>query len=102
MGYILKIASLAILKLVLILASLATKFLFPRLIRSEPCYEICLRDSREASLATNFNSRVSRESRENFASKKRVSLLPRISKSDSRVNPTCRHDGQLLDFCSDR
>ncbi len=28
------------------------------------------------------------ESRENFGSKKRVSLLPRISKGDSRVNPS--------------
>jgi hypothetical protein len=101
------------LKLVLILASLATKFLFARLVRSEShykiwlrdsrepslamkflsvrlvrsesCYEICLRevslqnfcllDSREASLVTNFNSQLSRESRKNFGSIRRVPLL---------------------------
>ncbi len=38
--YIVKLASLTILKLVLILASLATKFLFARLVRSESCYKI--------------------------------------------------------------
>jgi hypothetical protein len=37
--------------------------------------------------SANFDPRVSRKSRENFGSKKRVSLLARISKSDSRVNP---------------
>ncbi len=70
--------------------------------RSESCYEISFcethekrfslrnfspRNSREASLATNFDSRVSRESRKNFGSKKCVSILARILKSDSRVNP---------------
>ncbi len=35
---------------------------------------------------------MTRESRENFGSKKRVSLLARISKSDSRVNPTYNVD----------
>jgi hypothetical protein len=39
-----------------------------------------------ASLATNFDSQVSQESREIFGSKLRVLLLARISKSDSRVN----------------
>jgi hypothetical protein len=98
-------------KLVMILGSLAAKFLFARLAvslwnlsvrltRSESCYNIsfcetrknwfllrnfCLRDSREASLTTNFDSRVLRESRETFGSKKQVWLLARISKSDSRV-----------------
>jgi hypothetical protein len=100
------------LKSVLILASLATKFLFARLIRSESrYYEICQRDSQEASLTTKFLSArlvrsesryeisvcetckkrvlvliLTRESRENFVPKKRFSLLANISKSDSRVN----------------
>jgi hypothetical protein len=39
-----------------------------------------LQDSREASPATNFDSRVSQESRENFGSKKQVLHLARISK----------------------
>jgi CYTH domain-containing protein len=43
-------------KLVMILASLATKFLFVRLVRSKSHYQICLQDSREASLATKFLS----------------------------------------------
>jgi hypothetical protein len=61
------------------------QYLSVRLARSESCYEISffesrkkqfsLRNLREASLTTNFDSRVSRKSRENFGSKKRVSLL---------------------------
>ncbi len=42
-------------------------------------WNFCLWDSREASLATYFDSWVSRKSRENFGSKKRVSLLAKIS-----------------------
>jgi hypothetical protein len=114
----------------MILASLATKFLFERLAsiarrfvarlaRSEPCYEISFCETRKkrfllrnfvarlvsrescyeisvcetrvASLATNFDSRVSRESSEIFGSKKRVSFLARILKSDSRVNPSMKY-----------
>jgi hypothetical protein len=48
----------------------------------------CLWNSREASLATNFDSRVSQKSCENFGPINRVSLLARISKSDSPVNPS--------------
>jgi hypothetical protein len=44
------------LKLVLILTSLAMKFLFARLVRSKSFYKIFLRDSREASLAMKFLS----------------------------------------------
>ncbi len=83
------------------LASLATKFLlqdsqeaiFATKFRSKTPFlrfslqNFYLWDLQEASLATNFDSPVSRKSRENFGSKKRVSLLARISKSDSRVNP---------------
>jgi hypothetical protein len=78
------------------------------------CYEICLRDSQEASLAAKFlSARLVRseshyeisvcencekrvlliiltlESCENFGSKKWVSLLARIPKSDSRDIPKC-------------
>jgi hypothetical protein len=66
-------------------ASLATKFLSARLVRSDSRCEISLRDSvlaslatkdsREVSLATNFDSRISRESRENFGSKKRQTVF---------------------------
>jgi hypothetical protein len=103
MQYIVRLTSLAILKSVLILASLATKCLFARLIRSESrYYEICQRDSQEASLTTKFlfarlvrsESRyeisvcetrkkrvlvliLTRESRENF-----------VPKSDSRFSRT--------------
>jgi hypothetical protein len=83
-------------------ASLATKFLSARPVRSESRYKICLPDLQEVSLATkflslrlarsepatHFNLQVSRESRGDFGSKKRVSLLARISKSGSRVNPS--------------
>ncbi len=113
----------------MILASLATKFLFARLAslatnlsarlaRSKSCYEISFCETRKKRFSLRnfvtrlafrysryeisvcethekrvslliFDSRVSRKSRENFGSKKRVSLLARISKSDSRVNHTC-------------
>jgi hypothetical protein len=56
MQYIVKLASLAIFKLVFILANLATNFLFARLVRNKSHYKICLRDSREASLALKFLS----------------------------------------------
>ncbi len=65
-------------------ASLTTTFISARLVRSDSRYDDI---SVEASLATNFDSWASVESRENFRSKKRVSLLARISKSDSCVNP---------------
>jgi hypothetical protein len=62
-----------------------------RLARSVSRYEISVCKTREKRVSLlNFNSRVLRESRGNFGSKKRVSLLARISKSDSRVNPSCK------------
>jgi hypothetical protein len=65
-------------------ASLATKFLSARLVRSDSCYEIsvCKTCEKRVSLLI-----LTRKSYENFVSKKRISLLARISKSDSRVNP---------------
>jgi hypothetical protein len=111
----------------MILASLTTKFLFARLAslttklvckpRNESCYKnsfcktckkrfslrnFCQRNSREASLATDFDSQVLGESRENFGSKKRVSLLARISKSDSRVNPNHKADTAKVAFLFDK
>jgi hypothetical protein len=111
------------LKLVMILASLTTKLLFARLATKFVCethekrvllrnffprdslQNFFLRDSQEANLATIFDSRVSRESRKNFGSKKRVSPLARISKSDSRVNPTGRtlglnHHQETSHYCA--
>jgi hypothetical protein len=57
-----------------------------RLARSESRYEISVCETREtlASLLI-----LTRESRENLWSKKRVSLFARISKSNSRVNSSC-------------
>jgi hypothetical protein len=76
--FIVKLASLAILKLELILT---TKFLFPRLIRSKSRHEICLQDSREASLTANFCLRDSLEASLAINFNSRVSLLILIRES---------------------
>ncbi len=54
-----------------------------RLTRSESRYKISVCDTREKRVSLLI---LSRESSENFGPKKRVLLLGRISKSDSRVN----------------
>jgi hypothetical protein len=67
----------------------------------ESRYEISVCETREklASLLI-----LTRESRENLWSKKRVSLFARISKSNSRVNSSCRviFWGHCDDFFSKR
>ncbi len=68
-------------------AIFATKFRSKTRFSRFSLWNFGLWDSREASLATNFDSRVTRKSCENVVCKKRVSLLARISKSDSRVKP---------------
>jgi hypothetical protein len=53
------------------------------LARSESCNEFSVRETSK--------KRVSQESRENFWSNKQDSLLARILKSDSRVNPSGKY-----------
>jgi hypothetical protein len=57
-----------------------------RLARSESHYEISVRETLEKRISLLI---LTPKSREDFGLKKRVSLLARISKSDSHVNPNC-------------
>jgi hypothetical protein len=87
MQYIVKLASLPILKLVLILSSLATKFLFARLVRSESCYKISVcKTHRKRVLVQNLSVRLVRiescyEISVCVTREKRVSLLILTCKS---------------------